>query len=173
MDAFSIAISIALQYGVPLETYVQKFTNMRFDPAGLTDDPDIRMAQSILDYIFRRLALDYLPFDTRAALGIYTAEERTRQLETGSYAPVEEENVEDLEALAQSVPVHRKATDVVDEDDAAEVPAPGDVHSSTELLETLTGSSADAPLCMNCGTKMRPAGSCFVCEGCGSTSGCS
>src|SRR5205807_3518800 len=65
MDAFSIAISVALQHGVPLETYVSKFTNMRFDPAGLTDDPDIRMAQSIVDYIFRRLALDYLPFETR------------------------------------------------------------------------------------------------------------
>ena len=77
MDAFSIAISIALQYGVPLETYVQKFTNMRFEPAGLTDDPDIRMAQSVLDYIFRRLALDYLPFETRSSLGIYTAAERT------------------------------------------------------------------------------------------------
>ncbi|MDQ1696412.1 MAG: ribonucleoside-diphosphate reductase alpha chain [Frankiaceae bacterium] len=76
MDAFSIAISIALQYGVPLETYVQKFTNMRFDPAGMTDDPDIRMAQSVMDYIFRRLALDYLPYDKRAELGIFTAEER-------------------------------------------------------------------------------------------------
>ena len=175
MDAFSIAISIALQYGVPLETYVQKFTNMRFEPAGLTDDPDIRMAQSILDYIFRRLALDYLDFDTRAALGIYTAEERTRQLETGSYTATADEDTEDLESLAQSVPVERKATDVVDEDDAAELPAPSGAHSSTELLEMIggTGFSVDAPLCMNCGTKMRPAGSCFVCEGCGSTSGCS
>ena len=63
MDAFSIAVSIALQYGVPLEAYVSKFINMRFDPAGMTDDPDIRMAQSMMDYIFRRLALDYLPFD--------------------------------------------------------------------------------------------------------------
>jgi ribonucleoside-diphosphate reductase alpha chain len=170
MDAFSIAISIALQYGVPLETYVQKFTNMRFEPAGLTDDPDIRMAQSILDYIFRRLALDYLDFDTRSSLGIHTADERTRQLETGSYMPTEES---DLETLAQSAPVTRSATDVVDDDDAAELPAPSGVHSSTELLESLMGSSADAPLCMNCGTKMRPAGSCFVCEGCGSTSGCS
>ena len=79
MDAFSIAISIALQYGVPLEQYVQKFTNMRFEPAGLTDDPDIRMAQSVLDYIFRKLALDYLPFETRSSLGIYTAAERTRR----------------------------------------------------------------------------------------------
>ncbi len=165
MDAFSIAISIALQHGVPLETYVSKFTNMRFEPAGLTDDPDIRMAQSIVDYIFRRLALDYLPFDTRSALGIYTAEERSRQLDTGSYAPTSETE-DDLEALAQSVPVTERKPQVT-----AEVKS--DVHSSTELLESITGVSADAPLCMNCGTKMRPAGSCFVCEGCGSTSGCS
>src|SRR6185437_7279232 len=100
MDAFSIAVSVALQHGVPLESYVAKFTNMRFEPAGLTDDPDIRMAQSIVDYIFRRLALDYLPFETRSALGIHTAAERARQLETGSYAPAEEED--DLETLAQS-----------------------------------------------------------------------
>ena len=90
MDAFSIAVSIGLQYGVPLETYVSKFTNLRFEPAGLTDDPDVRMAQSIMDYIFRRLALDYLPFETRSALGIYSAEERQRHLETGSYEPIEE-----------------------------------------------------------------------------------
>ncbi len=176
MDAFSIAISIALQYGVPLETYVQKFTNMRFEPAGLTDDPDIRMAQSILDYVFRRLALDYLDFDTRSAVGIHTADERTRQLETGSYAPADEPEQHDFETLAQSAPVHRRASEVLDDNDAAEVPAPPSVHSSTELLEALTGGagfSVDAPLCMNCGTKMRPAGSCFVCEGCGSTSGCS
>jgi ribonucleoside-diphosphate reductase alpha chain len=177
MDAFSIAISIALQYGVPLETYVQKFTNMRFEPAGLTDDPDIRMAQSMLDYIFRRLALDYLPFETRSAMGIHTAEERTRQLDTGSYEPTQADDQDgdvDFETLAQSAPVTAPVADEVDDviEDAA-VEAPARVHSSTELLETLMGSSADAPLCMNCGTKMRPAGSCFVCEGCGSTSGCS
>ncbi len=174
MDAFSIAISIALQYGVPLEQYVQKFTNMRFEPAGLTDDPDIRMAQSVLDYIFRKLALDYLPFETRSALGIYMAGERTRQLETGTYAPADEE---DFESLAQSAPVNRAravpadASDEVIVETAHEPPAK--VHSSTELVESIIGTSADAPLCMNCGTKMRPAGSCFVCEGCGSTSGCS
>jgi ribonucleoside-diphosphate reductase alpha chain len=87
MDAFSIAVSVGLQYGVPLETYVSKFTNMRFEPAGMTDDPDVRMAQSIVDYIFRRLALDFLPFETRSALGIHSAEERQRHLETGSYEP--------------------------------------------------------------------------------------
>jgi ribonucleoside-diphosphate reductase alpha chain len=178
MDAFSIAISIALQHGVPLETYVQKFTNMRFEPAGLTDDPDIRMAQSILDYIFRRLALDYLPFETRSALGIHTAGERTRQLETGSYVPDESESDDgdlDIVALAQSAPVSKAVQADVEDDAVAETAtsAPPKVHSSTELFEAITGSSADAPLCMNCGTKMRPAGSCFVCEGCGSTSGCS
>ena len=177
MDAFSIAISIALQYGVPLETYVQKFTNMRFEPAGLTDDPDIRMAQSVLDYIFRRLALDYLPFETRSALGIYTAAERTRQLDTGSYVEQGDSDDDDLDivTLAQSAPVAKTAAADLDDDVVAETAtsAPSTVHSSTELLESITGSSADAPLCMNCGTKMRPAGSCFVCEGCGSTSGCS
>jgi ribonucleoside-diphosphate reductase alpha chain len=164
MDAFSIAISIALQHGVPLETYVSKFTNMRFEPAGLTDDPDIRMAQSIVDYIFRRLALDYLPFETRAAVGIYTADERARQLDTGSYAPAEEVTEDDLASLAQSAPV------VEVKPVTAEVKV---ARSSTELLEAITGSSADAPLCMSCGTKMQRAGSCFLCEGCGSTSGCS
>ena len=73
MDAFSVAISIGLQYGVPLETYVEKFINMRFEPAGMTDDPDIRMATSVMDYIFRRLALDHLPYEERAALGIFSA----------------------------------------------------------------------------------------------------
>ena len=169
MDAFSIAISIALQYGVPLETYVEKFTNMRFEPAGLTDDPDIRMAQSIMDYIFRRLALDYLDFDTRAAYGIYTAEERARQLDTGSYVadtPGEEDIEDELASYAQSVPMETKRRE----------PEPVDspkVGSSTELLEAMQGHASDAPMCMTCGIKMRPAGSCFVCEGCGSTSGCS
>lgn len=80
MDAFSIAISIALQYGVPLEVLVSKFVNMRFEPTGMTDDPDVLRAQSIMDYIFRRLAFDYLPYAKREELGIFTAEERTRSV---------------------------------------------------------------------------------------------
>jgi ribonucleoside-diphosphate reductase alpha chain len=173
MDAFSIAISIGLQYGVPLETFVSKFVNMRFEPAGLTDDQDIRMAQSMMDYIFRRLALDYLPFETRAAYGIYSAEERARQLETGSYAVDDSEEAleEELESLAQSAPIETKPADT--ESSAAVKQAPASVQSSAELLEAITGQASDAPLCMSCGTKMRPAGSCYVCEGCGSTSGCS
>jgi ribonucleoside-diphosphate reductase alpha chain len=159
MDAFSVSVSIALQYGVPLETYVAKFTNMRFDPAGMTDDADIRIAQSVMDYLFRRLALDFLPYDKRAELGIFTAEERAATVASGyGSTPVVEEEV-DVEGLAQGVPV------------AAPVAAP--VHSSMELVEAQQGSAADAPLCMTCGVKMRPAGSCYVCESCGSTSGCS
>ena len=184
MDAFSIAISIALQYGVPLETYVQKFTNMRFEPSGMTDDPDVRMAQSVVDYIFRRLALDYLSFDERSALGIHTAAERARQLDTGEYAPIEEDV--DVESLRQSAPVEKPAADPSGDDgsgvagveaeqviEATAKQAPAQAHTSTELLEVLQGTSTDAPLCVTCGTKMRPAGSCYVCEGCGSTSGCS
>jgi ribonucleoside-diphosphate reductase alpha chain len=158
MDAFSVAISIGLQYGVPLETYVSKFTNMRFEPAGMTDDPDIRIANSVMDYIFRRLALDFLPYDRRAELGIFTASERTAQLRA------EEEGIDYVPPTAPAKP----ATTV-----AAPIEAPKSVGSSTELLEALTGKDADAPLCFTCGTKMRRAGSCYVCEGCGSTSGCS
>jgi ribonucleoside-diphosphate reductase alpha chain len=174
MDAFSIAVSIGLQYGVPLETYVEKFTNLRFEPAGLTDDPDVRMAQSLMDYVFRRLALDYLDFDTRSAYGIYSAEERTRQVETGSYLPLESEDdvEEEMETLAQSTPT-APAKPAPKPVAITAKPAPVEVHSSAELLEKLQGQASDAPMCFTCGTKMRPAGSCYVCEGCGSTSGCS
>jgi len=172
MDAFSIATSIGLQYGVPLETYVSKFTNLRFEPAGLTDDPDVRMAQSIMDYIFRRLALDYMPFEDRAMLGIYSAEERQRQLETGSYEPLEE-----VAAMSEAESLRAEPCDAAvssPEPKAAEVTdAPAGVHTSAELMEAITGTAVDSPLCFTCGTKMRPAGSCYVCEGCGSTSGCS
>ncbi|MEU7165562.1 vitamin B12-dependent ribonucleotide reductase [Streptomyces morookaense] len=172
MDAFSIAVSVGLQYGVPLETYVSKFTNMRFEPAGMTDDPDVRMAQSIVDYIFRRLALDFLPFETRSALGIHSAEERQRHLDTGSYEPSDEEV--DVEGLAQSAPRQTEAPKPeVPAQPAAVAPAPKQAHNSTELVEMQLGLNADAPLCFSCGTKMRRAGSCYLCEGCGSTSGCS
>ncbi len=188
MDAFSKAISISLQYGVPLETYVSKFTNMKFEPSGLTDDPDVRMSQSIMDYVFRRLALDYLPFDKRAALGIYTAEERQRQLDTGSYEaagePVEVPEAESLKsspgtpAAKAAVAADASVAPDVSADEAAVVehtakPVPGGAKTSAELLEVLSGREVDSPLCFTCGTKMRPAGSCYVCEGCGSTSGCS
>ena len=161
MDAFSVAISIALQYGVPLEAFVSKFVNMRFEPAGMTDDPDIRMSQSIMDYIFRRLALDHLPLDKREALGIFTADERAATVTQQYEAP----QVEAAPAVGLMVGEPSPL--------AAETPAASGAHSSAELLEEITGTASDAPLCMTCGIKMRPAGSCYVCEGCGSTSGCS
>ncbi|MFG1942561.1 adenosylcobalamin-dependent ribonucleoside-diphosphate reductase [Nonomuraea sp. NPDC048826] len=157
MDAFSVAISIGLQYGVPLETYMSKFVNMRFEPAGMTDDPDIRMATSVMDYIFRRLALDHLPYEERAALGIFSAAERAAQQRGEDPAALQET----VESLAQSAPIEA-------------APEPRKEEQRKELtLESHQRFTADAPLCMTCGTKMRPAGSCYVCEGCGSTSGCS
>ncbi|MBD2758555.1 vitamin B12-dependent ribonucleotide reductase [Yimella sp. cx-573] len=178
MDAFSIAVSVGLQYGVPLDTYVEKFTNLRFEPAGLTDDPDVRMAQSIMDYVFRRLALDYMDFETRSFMGIHSADERARQLETGSYAPNSDEDLEEeLETLSQSAATKeptKPALQVISGAGAADArEVSPEVHSSAELMEKFQGKAADAPMCMTCGTKMRPAGSCYVCEGCGSTSGCS
>ena len=191
MDAFSIAVSIGLQYGVPLETYVSKFTNLSFEPNGLTDDADVRMAKSIMDYIFRRLALDYLDFEARQGLGIYSADERQRYLETGSYElPTEVGNaaevIGDLSAAGRATRRRRAVVETLDvelvettaEHEAdrqprSRRPAPKEAHTSAELLEKITGTAVDSPLCMTCGTKMRPAGSCYVCEGCGCTSGCS
>ncbi len=167
MDAFSIAVSIGLQYGVPLESYVKKFTNVSFEPAGLTDDKDIRMAKSLMDYIFRRLALDYLPYETRAAIGIYSTDERTAELDANSSygAPAAVETV--------GVPFEAEAEPVASITQSVEITTKKEVHSSAELFELLQGKESDAPLCFNCGIKMRPSGSCHVCEGCGSTSGCS
>jgi ribonucleoside-diphosphate reductase alpha chain len=164
MDAFSMSISVGLQYGIPLEFYVSKFQNLRFEPAGMTDDPDVRIATSVLDYLFRRLALDYLPYEKRAQLGIFTADERSAEVSAGYGGPSDV----DLEGLRTSVDASPRATI-----EAAESTEKSEAHSSTELLELHLGKAADAPLCMTCGTKMRPAGSCYVCEGCGSTSGCS
>ncbi len=173
MDAFSIAVSIGLQYGVPLQTFVEKFTNLRFEPSGMTDDADIRIAQSMMDYIFRRLALDYLPFDSRAGIGLYTSSERARALETGTYTEdvsVEVDEFERSETPAPvAVPVAKAPTKAVD----VKIDAPITFGSSTELLEAISGIKSDAPLCMTCGVKMRASGACYVCEGCGNTSGCS
>jgi ribonucleoside-diphosphate reductase alpha chain len=186
MDAFSIAVSVGLQYGIPLESYVAKFTNLRFEPAGMTDDPDVRIATSVMDYLFRRIALDYLPVEKRAELGIFSAEERRAQVSAnygseggvaaGSGETADEGLVENLRTTVDATPVIRPA---VESGSPAPAQAPagtrdtGGAGSSTELLELVIGKSADAPLCFTCGTKMRPSGACYLCEGCGSTSGCS
>jgi ribonucleoside-diphosphate reductase alpha chain len=172
MDAFSIAISVGLQYGIPLESYVAKFTNMRFEPAGLTDDADIRIASSVMDYIFRRLALDHLPYEQRAALGILSAAERSASL-AGENSGEGLADEPDTEEMAQSAPLEELPAGRETPVDPPIEAVPPQVGSSTELIESRQGRVADAPLCLTCGTKMRPAGSCYVCEGCGATSGCS
>ncbi|MBW3618903.1 MAG: vitamin B12-dependent ribonucleotide reductase [Actinobacteria bacterium] len=148
LDAFAISMSLGLQYGVPLEAYVSKFMNMRFEPAGMTDDPEIRFATSIVDYMARRIAIEYLPYESREGLGIFTLDERTAALDAA-------------EAPAATVPTAPTAAAV----------------AAAKDLPTFEGSSVpvdhDAPMCFGCGVKMKRAGSCHVCESCGSTSGCS
>ncbi|KRO36566.1 MAG: vitamin B12-dependent ribonucleotide reductase [Actinobacteria bacterium BACL15 MAG-120619-bin91] len=173
MDAFSIAVSIGLQYGVPLETFVEKFTNLRFEPAGMTDDQDIRMAQSMMDYIFRRLALDYLPFEQRSAMGLYTAAERAAALDNGGeYAPIASVDTPKAPAAPVAAVAPVTAPSKVADVKIEAAPLAATIGSSSDLLESM-GIKSDAPLCMTCGVKMRMSGACFVCEGCGNTSGCS
>ncbi|MCA1833747.1 MAG: vitamin B12-dependent ribonucleotide reductase [Actinomycetota bacterium] len=149
MDALAISVSIGLQYGVPLEAYVGKFMNMRFEPSGMTDDPDIRFAASLVDYVFRRLAIDHLDEEARMRLGIMSTSER-RDAVKGYDTPGGTSKPEGL---------------------TPQIIASPELKPNDEA--TVEVKYADAPLCYNCGQKMRPAGSCFVCEGCGSTSGCS
>jgi adenosylcobalamin-dependent ribonucleoside-diphosphate reductase len=155
MDAFAISISYGLQYGVPLRAYVETFTNMRFEPAGMTDDPEIRFATSILDYIFRRLAVDYLSREERAELNILTVDERTQPTLPG----VEESLVET-----------RQGHDI-----PADPPSIESISSLIDVASTPTPRvlQSDAPLCMQCGVQMQRAGSCHACPSCGNTSGCS
>ena len=155
MDAFSIAVSVGLQYGVPLEDYASKFINMKFEPSGLTDDADIRFASSIVDFVFRRLALDHLPPEKREALGIRSIDER--KVEAAEKTAALEEELETTSATEEA-PIGTSE---------------GAVIRPIELIASPTAKVLDAPLCYQCGSKMQPAGSCYVCGTCGSTSGCS
>ena len=152
MDAFSIAVSVGLQYGVPLEDYASKFINMKFEPSGMTDDPDIRFASSIVDYVFRRLALDHLPPEKRESLGIRSIGERKVE------AAEKTSGATETTTPAEEAPIAVSEESVV---------------RPIELVAKPTAKELDAPLCYQCGSKMQPAGSCYVCGSCGSTSGCS
>jgi ribonucleoside-diphosphate reductase alpha chain len=153
MDAFAISVSIGLQYGVPLEAFVSKFINMRFEPAGMTDDSEVKFASSIVDYMFRRLAIEYLPAETRHALNIYTMQERTAQLDAGGYPPAS--------PVASTV----------------EGPPKADAEGQTVLPvhpeHSIDDNYSNAPMCYQCGVSMVRAGSCHCCPQCGTTSGCS
>ena len=156
MDAFSMAISVGLQYGIPLESYVSKFTNLRFEPAGMTDDPDVRIATSVMDYLFRRIALDHLPYEKRAAAG-HLLRRRAHRAGGGTdygAGPDGEVDVEGLRSSVDAAPAGRGRR----RSRRAPRPRRSRSGSSTELLELRLGKAADAPLCFTCGTKMRPAG---------------
>jgi ribonucleoside-diphosphate reductase alpha chain len=154
MDAFAISVSHGLQYGVPLEAFVDMFTNMRFEPAGMTDDPDIRFASSLVDYIFRRMAVEYLTFDERRDLGVLTVNERLEPTLPG----VEE-------AATPPQPSH----DMLPLDDRA----PSDAMISAAPPRDVVHREAEVVLCYVCGDIMQRAGSCHACPSCGATSGCS
>jgi len=158
MDAFAISLSLGLQYGVPLRAFVEKFTNMRFEPAGMTDDPDLRFATSLADYIFRRLAVEYLPEDERRDLGILTVNERLQPTLPGV------EEAADAQATGRGSDVlpfeDRAPTD-------AAVPAPPAPPAITPSRDR------EVVLCHVCGDIMQRAGSCHACPSCGATSGCS
>ena len=161
MDAFSISVSLGLQHGVPLATYVRKYSNMRFEPAGITDDADLRIATSLVDYIFRRLALDYLTRDEREELSVLSTSERMQPTLPGveEAATPEHDLVE--EAGVSPVPPSREPT-------LGARPATGSTEAPAARAE-----QRDAPLCYQCGMVMQRAGSCYVCSSCGTTSGCS
>jgi len=127
---------------------------MRFEPSGITNDKDIRFASSLMDYIFRRLALEYLPLEQREALGVKSVDERKRAIEEGGGAFAD----------APTEPTPKASTE-----------SPG-VQPTAQVIEVGSkpeSRAIDAPLCYSCGSKMQPAGSCYVCNSCGSTSGCS
>jgi len=164
MDAFSIAVSVGLQYGVPLEDYASKFINMKFEPSGLTDDEDIRFASSIVDFVFRRLAIDHLPPEKREALGIRSIEERKVEVAEKTGAGAESTSAADVSAAQEETTAVEEASMQASE---------GAVIRPIEIVSKPTAKELDAPLCYQCGSKMQPAGSCYVCGTCGSTSGCS
>ena len=173
MDAFAKSISYGLQYGVPLRAFVEAFTNMRFEPAGMTDDPDIRFASSVMDYLFRRLALEYLNYDERAELGIFSVDERLQPTLPGvEESVIETSNGTEVVADPKSVPSAGELAAQLDLGVVSEVPM-GDPTAGGGLTRPRSITHSDAPMCMLCGVQMHRAGSCHACPSCGSTSGCS
>ncbi len=148
MDAFAIAVSHGLQYGVPLAAFVDAYVGMRFEPAGMTDDADLRIASSLMDYLFRRLAVEYMSGPERRARNILTTGERSQPTLPG----VDEASVPSIQGLDM----------------------PSDPPSFAPAASSgIESSVSDAPFCGQCGTQMVRAGSCYACRDCGSTSGCS
>ena len=180
MDAFAISVSHGLQYGVPLKAFVDMFTNMRFEPAGITDDPDIRIAASLVDYIFRRMAVEYLPYEERVDMGILTTGERSQPTLPG----VEEASTVRESSVDLDPPADDLRLDLTDhrQSDRPSTPTPPrrprrrppPAQTGPRAAAVPEGSRRiDAPYCYGCGMEMQRAGSCYVCSSCGATSGCS
>lgn len=177
MDAFAISVSHGLQYGVPLKAFVEMFTSMKFEPNGITDDPDVRMASSLVDYIFRRLALEYLPYEERLSMGVLGTRERLQPTLPG----VDEQAIVSVTGsdVVADPPDH-----AFSQQQGIENTSQGGRGESTpvesqhiplivDLTETSSGRVSDAPMCFQCGNTMLRAGSCYACQACGATSGCS
>ena len=177
MDAFAKSISYGLQYGVPMRAFVEAFTNMRFEPAGMTDDPDIRFASSIMDYLFRRMALEYLTYDERAELGIFSIDERLQPTLPGvEESAIETRTGSEIAADPKSLPSAGELVAQLDLGLASKAPN-NDVTNPGGIVRPAAATpkvrQSDAPMCMQCGVQMIRAGSCHACPSCGSTSGCS
>lgn len=156
MDAFAISISMGLQYGVPLSAYVKQFVNTRFEPSGMTDDPDLRIATSILDYVFRRLAVEYLSVEERHMLGIRTSGERQAEIES---------KLDTSNTQAEHGNGNGNGNGHTNGGSKPE--------GAIVLGPVASANTGSRPFCGTCGVEMVPAGSCFACTSCGSTSGCS
>jgi len=156
MDSFATSISIGLQYGVPLEVLVNKFVHMRFEPSGYTNNPQIRIAKSITDYIFRWLAIKFLPRESQLSVGINVVDEDVDEAAvSGGTGEVAKEMVAD------------KAADQPNLFQAA--PEQSATRAHTQTFD----NQSDAPACDTCGSIMVRNAACYKCLNCGATSGCS
>jgi ribonucleoside-diphosphate reductase alpha chain len=179
MDAFGVSVSYGLQFGVPLKNYVRNFTHTSFAPAGVTDDPEIRTASSIIDYIFRRLGKTYLSFDDQLEVGLATLDDmptgQASLLDSISDETVEELALVEQEIATEPAPVSASTAPAPSISASTDQPEPqvneAPARSSTEAKATV--QDAAAPLCYNCGNQTQRAGTCYVCTACGSTTGCS
>ena len=158
MDSFATSISIGLQYGVPLEVLVNKFVHMRFEPSGYTNNPQIRIAKSITDYIFRWLAIKFLPRESQLSVGINLTEEDAHVIVTADET--------DVAVLAKTITEEQKS-DVQTKLFDASIPEARSVHTQT------FDNQSDAPACDTCGSIMVRNAACYKCLNCGATSGCS
>jgi len=167
MDSFATSISIGLQYGVPLEVLVNKFVHMRFEPSGFTSNPQIRIAKSITDYMFRWLALKFLPRESQIALGIQVGEE----------SMTEATNVGEKADVIGGVPSPRVETVLEAQPELFSVKAKDATYPLGQWAhKTLTSTfdnQSDAPACDSCGSMMVRNAACYKCLNCGATSGCS